>query len=222
VLAPGSAAVWHPDVPAAAAVLGSGSHPISLFAPRPPLPAVLALLLLGLKALHTTEHRLARSLLAAALAGGAAVYVHAAFDFNLRIPSNALMASLLAALCASAILPAAEPTATAKQSLRSVAGAFVLAVSFFTALATPWSEPRWDPAALARATAPGRTDLRRSALESDPTAFLRRRPGNAAAWVLRLPVSREDGSALARWGVGLDPRQEELARVSAPLLDPGR
>ena len=188
--------------------------------------AVLALLLLGLKALRATEHRLTRSLLAAALAGGAAVYVHAAFDFNLRIPSNALMASLLAALCASAILPAAEPTTTGTRSLRSAAGAFVLAVSFVTALATPWSEPRWDPATLARATAPARTDLRRSALESDVTAFLRRRPGSAPAWVqlgwLRLPASREDGSALARWGVGLDPRQEELARVSAPLLDPGR
>ena len=99
-------------------------------------------------------------------------------------------------------------------------------MSFVTALATPWSEPRWDPATLARATAPARTDLRRSALESDVTAFLRRRPGQAAAWVqlgwLRLPASREDGSALARWGVALDPRQEELARVSAPLLDPGR
>ena len=30
-IAPGSAAVWHPDVPAAAAVLGPGPHPISLY-----------------------------------------------------------------------------------------------------------------------------------------------------------------------------------------------
>ena len=30
LIAPGSAAVWHPDVPAAAAVLGPGPHPISL------------------------------------------------------------------------------------------------------------------------------------------------------------------------------------------------
>ena len=56
--------------------------------------------------------------------------------------------------------------------------------------------------------------------------FLRRRPGQAPAWVqlgwLRLPASREDGSALARWGVGLDPRQEELARVSAPLREAAR
>jgi O-antigen ligase len=187
--------------------------------------AVLALLLLGLKALRATEHRLARSLLAAALAGGATVYVHAAFDFNLRIPSNALMASLLAALCVSVLLPAPEPTTTRTRSLRSAAGASVLAVSFFTALATPWSEPRWDPATLARATAPARTGLRRSALENDVTAFLKRRPGQAAAWVhlgwLRLPVSRADGSALARWGVALDPRHEELARVSAPLLEAG-
>ncbi len=71
--------------------------------------AVLALVLLGLKALRATEHRLARSLLAAALAGLCAIYVHSAFDFNLRIPSNALMASFVAAVCVSALFPAAAP-----------------------------------------------------------------------------------------------------------------
>ena len=188
--------------------------------------AVLALLLLGLKALRATEHRLARSLLAAALAGGATVSVHAAFDFNLHIPSNALMAALLAALSASAIVPAAGPVTTRTRTLRSAAGALVVAVALLTSLAAPWSEPRWDPATLARATAPAHTDLRRSALESDVTALLKRRPGQAAAWVhlgwLRFPASREDGSALARWGLALDPRHEDLARVSAPLLEAGR
>ena len=186
----------------------------------------LALLLLGLKALRTTDHRLARSLLVATLAGGAAVYVHAAFDFNLRIPSNALMASFLAAFCISLVLPAPEPTTAQTRSLQWLARAFVLAFSFYAALATPWSEPRWDPATLARATSPARTELRRSALESDVAAFLKRRPSQAAAWVhlgwLRLPASRERGSALARWGLALDPQHEDLARASAPLLDPGR
>ena len=144
--------------------------------------AVLALLLLGLKALRATEHRLARSLLAAALAGGAAVYVHTAFDFNLRIPSNALMAALLAAVGVAAVSSRGAPTASGDEG-STVAPRLLLvalSVSFVTALATPWSEPRWDPATLARATAPARTDLRRSALESDVTALLRRRPGQAA------------------------------------------
>jgi O-antigen ligase len=186
----------------------------------------LALFLLGLKALRATEHRLARSLLGAALAGEAAVYVHSAFDFNLRIPSNALMAALLTAVCASAVLPAARPATTGTRSLRSVAGPVLVAASLLAALGTPWIEPRWDPAALARAAVSARTDLRRSALERDVTALLRKRPARAPAWVhlgwLRFPASREDGSALARWGVALDPRHEDLARVSAPLRDVAR
>ena len=186
--------------------------------------AALALLLLGLRALRATEHRLARSLLAAALAGGAALYVHSAFDFNLRIPSNALMASLLAALGLSAVLPAAEPATPGPR--RRAAAPVLLAVSLVTALLTPWSEPPWDPATLARATTPAHTGLRRAALESDVTALLRQRPAQAQAWVqlgwLRLPASREDGSALARWGVALDPRHEALGRAAAPLLEAGR
>jgi O-antigen ligase len=186
----------------------------------------LALLLLGLKALRSTEHRLARSLLGAALAGGAAVYLHSAFDFNLRIPSNALVAALLAAVCASAVLPATERATAGRRSLRSVAGPGLVAASLLTALATTWIEPRWVPAALSRATTPAYTDLRRSALERDVTAILRQRPARAPAWVhlgwLRFLVSREDGSSLARWGVALDPRHEELARASAPFREIAR
>ena len=188
--------------------------------------AALALLLLGIKALRATEHRLARSLLAAALAGGAAVYVHSAFDFNLRIPSNALVAALLAGVCASAVLPAGGRATAGTRSLRSGVGPVLVAASLLAAFATSWTEPRWDPAALVRAAAPARSDLRRSALESDVTALLRQRPARAAAWVhlgwLRFPASRDNGSALARWGVALDPRHEELARASAPLREGSR
>jgi O-antigen ligase len=187
--------------------------------------AVLALALLGLRAVRGTEHRLARSLFAAALAGIATVYAHSAFDFNLRIPSNALMASFLAAACVSALLPAAEPASSGSRALRSGAACVVL-ISLFIAFVVPWSDPRWDPAALGRVTAPARSDLRRLALESDAARLLRRRPAHAETWVqlgwLRLAASRKDGSALARWGLSLDPAHEELARVSAPVRDAAR
>jgi O-antigen ligase len=187
--------------------------------------AVLVLVFLGLRALRATEHRLARSLLAAGLSGIATVYLHSAFDFNLRIPSNTLMASFLAAACVSSILSAAEPARTGSRALRSGAAVVVLA-SLFIAFVVPWSEPRWDPATLGRFTPPARTDLRRLALESDATRLLRRRPAHAEAWVqlgwLRLAASRADGSALARWGLSLDPMHEELARVSAPVRDAAR
>jgi O-antigen ligase len=188
--------------------------------------AAVALLLLGLKVLRATEHRLARSLLTAALAGSAAVYVHSAFDFNLRIPSNALMAALLAGVAASAVLPEAHIAETAARKLQWTTAPLLLALSLFFTLTTPWSGPRWDPTALTRITARTRTDLRRFALEGEAAALLQRRPAHAPAWVhlgwLRLPASREEGSALARWGVALDPRHEELARASASLRDVAR
>ena len=187
------------------------------------LAALAVLALSVVRGLRSQEERLVRGVGLGAVAGLTALAVHSLGDFNLRIPSNALLASLLAAVGVAAVSSRGAPTASGDEG-STVAPRLLLvalSMSFVMALATPWSEPRWDPATLARATAPGRTDLRRSALESDVTAFLRRRPGQAAAWVqlgwLRLPASREDGSALARWGVALDPRQEELARVSAPL-----
>ncbi len=127
------------------------------------------------------------------------------------------------ASCASAILPAAKRTETTR---REASGrprvAVLLAVSLLTALATPWSEPRWDPATLARATAPTRTDLRRSALESDVTALLRRRPAQAPAWVhlgwLRLPdVSRRRIAPSRAGGWPSIPATRSWRGSSAPL-----
>ncbi len=181
----------------------------------------LVLFLFGLKILRSEEHRLARALVAAALAGGATIYVHSAFDFNLRIPSNALMAAFLAAVCTTGTLSAIGPAAVGRKGVMPSAGLLVLAGSLLVALLSPWNEPKWDPAALARAAFSPRADLRRSSLESEVTTLLRRRPGQAAAWVhlawLRLPKSPVEASALARWGVELDPRHPELVRAAGPL-----
>jgi O-antigen ligase len=184
--------------------------------------AVLIVFLRGLLSLREGGHRLAQALLAGSLAGLAALYVHSAFDFNLRIPSNALMATLLVALGIATArqpeggsLPAPEGPAGAPRAL-----AVVLASSLLLAVATPWTERRWDPTAVQRAAAPDAA-LRRTALETDATAFLQRRPAHAEAWVhlawLRLPASREEGRALARWGLSLDPEHEALAQAAAPL-----
>ena len=186
--------------------------------------AVLALLLLGLKALRATEHRLARSLLARLTRrrsrglrpqrlrlqpphpleradGGAPRWRSRSRPFSLRLERRRRSTEAFdlrgpASLWRSRSWPPSPPRG---------------------------ASPRWAPGALARATAPARTDLRRSSLESDVTALLHRRPAHAPAWVelgwLRLPASREDGSALARWGLGLDPRHEELARISAALRE---
>ena len=58
-IAPGSADVWHPDVPAAAAILGPGPHPISLYpeATRRWLAFATGLIALALAAAPALRHR---------------------------------------------------------------------------------------------------------------------------------------------------------------------
>jgi hypothetical protein len=183
--------------------------------------SALLLFLSGLWGLRTEDQRLARALLAAALAGGAAIYVHSAFDFNLHIPSNAATAALLAALGAACTLSAKGPGTLGAGGAGSWAGRLVLLGSLLIAALAPWSEPRWEPSTLARVAGSSRADLRRASLEGDVTALLRRRPGQAVAWVhlawLRFPSDHEEASELARWGVALDPQHQELARASALL-----
>ena len=79
LIAPGSAAVWHPDVPAAAAVLGPGPRPISLHpeATRRSLAFATGLLALALVAAPALRDR--RTLLRASIAivaGGVAVALY--------------------------------------------------------------------------------------------------------------------------------------------------
>jgi O-antigen ligase len=187
--------------------------------------AALALLFYGLKRLHTDEHRLARALLAAAVAGGVAVCVHSTFDFNLRIPSNALLAVLLGALATAYTRPARDP-ATPGRNVGSWGSHLLLVVSLAVATLSPWRGPRWDPSTLARAAVSPHSGLRRSSLEANATALLQRRPAVAEAWVdlawLRLPRSREEARALAGWGVTLDSRRESLVLAAGPLRQPAR
>jgi hypothetical protein len=188
--------------------------------------AALALLLYGLKRLRVEEHRLARALMAAALAGGVVVYVHSAFDFNLRIPSNSLQAALLGSLATAFTWPRREPAAARGTDVGSWVSHSLLVSCLVIATLTAWRQPRWDTSTLARVTRSPRSDLRRSSLESDVAALLSRRPGQASAWVqlawLRMAMAPEEARALAGWGVFLDPRHEELALAAAPLRKAAR
>jgi hypothetical protein len=167
------------------------------------------------------EHRLDRTLGAAALAGVVALYVHSAFDFNLHIPSSALMAALMALFVfGNARVPGESERAGGSRAAIGV-GALFVAVALSVALVIPWSAPPREPASLARVATSSRIDLRRSALDGDLIALLRQRPGQATTWVqlawVRFPRNHEEAGALAVWGLSLDPQHRELARVSTPL-----
>ncbi len=84
-IAPGSAAVWHPAVPQAAAVLGEGPHPVSLYpeATRRWLAFATGLLALALAAAPALRHR--RELLKASTAVVAGAVLLALYAFTARL-----------------------------------------------------------------------------------------------------------------------------------------
>jgi len=177
---------------------------------------LLRWLLAAWRAIAREPHRLQRGVRAGALAGLVALLVHCAFDFNLRIPSNALLAAFLLAL----VLPAPSADAPRAPSRRNaallLAGSLLAAV---IALLAPWRPRDVDRGALQRAAAAGGAGLRGEALARDLTAHLRSRPADAAAWValawLRLPRAPEDADVLATWAQSLDPQHAALTAAAA-------
>jgi hypothetical protein len=167
----------------------------------------------GWRSIRDEPHRGPRALRTGALAGIVALLVHSAFDFNLRVPANALLFALLVAL----VMGPVDPPLRVPRLLGPAAARLVLAVSLALALATPWTEGA-AVEDLARRAGTLPEGLRWAAVEHEIVSHLRRRPADAAAWVtlawLRRPSSPADASALARWGVGLDPRREALRRTA--------
>ena len=84
-IAPGSAAVWHPDVPAAAAVLGPGPHPVSLYpeATRRWLAFATGVIALALAAAPALRHR--HLLLRASIAVVAGAVLVSVYGFVARL-----------------------------------------------------------------------------------------------------------------------------------------
>jgi hypothetical protein len=156
---------------------------------------------------------------AGALAGLCALAVHSAFDFNLRIPSNAVLAALLAAIAASAagVRPASRAAGAA---LAAGAGALALAL-----LALPpdrWPEAQDKARQATLAQTPEVAALRLERAEAALRPVVERRPALAEAWLLlggaRLGRGeRAEGMALAQYALTLDPERADLAAGAAAL-----
>ncbi len=180
------------------------------------LAAVAAGLILAVRdlvaGLRAQPDRVLRGLGLGALGGLAAIAAHSAFDFNLRIPSNALMAVFLLALATGTSgLPRAAPSRT----LAAWAGGLAVAL----ALLAP--DPRLAPSApIVWPTGLG--GLRLARVEETLRRSLKGRPADAESWValgwLRsLQGSPREGEALARYGASLDPRRQTLVEAAAVI-----
>jgi len=180
--------------------------------------AALAVLALGVGGLRHEDSRLARALRMAALSGGVALGVHSLFDFNLRIPSNALLAVALLLYA----LPSRPHAGAPRQRLRArVVSGLIVMVGIVVGVLASWSEPAWDPRTLARASGREDRQLRHASLQATLVELLRERPAASLAWAqlawLRHSASREEAAELARWGLGLDPQNLALQRATERL-----
>ncbi len=198
---------------------------LELFADGGALALLLALLTVGLGARHLVKglreqhDRLMRGLGLGAGAGLSAVLVHSSFDFNLRIPSNALLFAFLAAL---ALAASAGERRVGKKALLLAALA-LMATLLANARPPSSAEYATQVQEVSRLLeAPGPVRLRWSQANAALTARLQRRPADAEGWVMlgwirALRGDRAEGAALARYGAGLDPQRTAL-RVEADRL----
>ncbi len=174
----------------------------------------------ALRGLALERDRLRRALGMGAAAAAAALLVHSAFDFNLRITSNAVLFAVLAAW----ILAAAPSTDLPSQGLgprEARALALGLATALLVALLAPLPAPvrGLDAVSAARASP---TPLRLALAEEALATHLRGRPGDAEAWLLLGWVraargDRVSGAALGRHAVRLDPERGPIVAGAEAL-----
>jgi len=194
--------------------------------------AVLALLLPA-RRIGSVLARLSpvrRSLATGGLAGLFALAAHSAFDFNLRIPSNAALAALLAAFAAAATgLRERAPTPA---TLRALALGFA-AAAVAVAVRGPalfdrgraLEGVREEIRSAASATSAEVRSLRVSRARAALAGVLAARPALAEAWLLRAALAREEGPveesrALAAHAILLDPARDDLRARARTLQQP--
>ena len=184
--------------------------------------AGLALLLAAARrGAATGPDRLVRGIGTGALAALVALAVHSAVDFNLRIPSNAALAALVAAAAAGAAGVRPRPLPRAGALALSV-GALVLLVAAASLPDRPWIGARQEAVQAASSVAPAVRRLRLERAEEALARLLGRRPAQAESWLLLAGTraalgDKASGAALARHAAWLDPGRPGLAEAAERL-----
>ncbi len=177
----------------------------------------MAVLLPGLRCAHLEPQRLTRALTTGALAGGVALAVHSLFDFNLHLPSNALLFAVLAAVLVAPAAGVAPPRALCVLSI------VVIFASLALSLATSRRPAHLEGGSLLRAAPAPATGLRRAALDGDLLEQLHRRPTDAPSWLalawVRQAATGEPAGPLARWSVRLDPTSRGVREAASRLTE---
>jgi len=180
--------------------------------------AGLALLLAAAgRGVATGPDRLVRGIGTGAAAALVALAVHSAVDFNLRIPSNAALAALVAAAAAGAagVRPRPLPRAVA---LALSLGALALLLVTASLPDRPWLGARQEAVQAFSSVAPAVRRLRIERADGALARLLERRPAQAESWLLLAGTraalgDAASGAALARHSAWLDPGRPGLAQA---------
>jgi len=178
--------------------------------------AVLLLAAAG-RGLADAPDRAVRGIGTGALAALAALAVHSAVDFNLRVPSNAALAALAAAAAAGASGVRSRPLSRAGV-LGLGAGALGLLAVVLSLPDRPWLAAKQEVMLAASASAPAVRRLRLERAEGALERLLERRPAQAESWLLLAGTraalgDTASGVALARHAAWLDPGRPGLAEA---------
>jgi O-antigen ligase len=177
----------------------------------------------SVRAIRGHRDRVLRGIVTGALAGVVALTVHGLVDFNLRIPSNALM---FVALMTLTVAPLGSVAWGGWKRWGSVA--FVAAVAIASAdQAEAWPALRDARALAVKATQPSRgggTEMRLSMADRRVREYLGLRPADPegwllAAWTASIMGRPGDAAALARYAIALDPERVAVVDAAKAFTD---
>jgi hypothetical protein len=165
--------------------------------------------------------RVVRGIGLGAGAGLVALAVHSGVDFNLRIPSNAALAAVLAAAAAGVAGVGSRPLPR-PVALGIALGALGLLATVVALPAEPWLAAREEARQVGVAATPEARALRLERSEAALVRLLQRRPARAESWLMLAGVrvaagDAATGPALARYAVTLDPQRPALREAAARL-----
>jgi O-antigen ligase len=171
---------------------------------------------------EASADRVVRGIGLGAAAGLVSLAVHSAVDFDLRIPSNAALAALLAAAALGPAGVAERPLSRAGAASLAVATALLLA-AVASPPGQPWVEAREEAIRAAAASNPWTRALRLERAQVGLVRVLRRRPAHAESWIMLAGVRAAwgdtvSGAALARHALALDPERPALREAAERLL----
>jgi O-antigen ligase len=183
--------------------------------------AIVGGCLLVLRAVRGHRDRVTRGIVTGAVAGVAGVSVHGLVDFNLRIPSNAILFVALS-LLAVAPLGSVERRGPRRFALLAVLAAAALVCS---RRAEAWPILRDARILAVKARAGDQAlALRASMADRKVREYLSRRPADPegwllAAWTAAVRGHPPEGAALARYAITLDPERVAVAEAAKAITN---